>query len=43
MTFSMSFSIVLRRIIGLKNLGESYDSLLSFGMMINMNTLKWEG
>jgi len=39
----MSFPIVLRKTISLKDLEESYDSLLCFGMMIDMNTLKWEG
>jgi len=43
MTFSMSFPDVLRRTIGLNTLGELYNSLLGLGMMINVDTLKYEG
>ena len=42
-TFLISFPIVLRRIIGLKDLEELYNSLLDFGMIIDVNTLKWDG
>jgi len=42
-TLSMSLPIVLRRTMGLKNLEESYDSLLNLGMMIEVNVLKWNG
>ena len=37
----LSYSI--EKEIGLKNLGESYNFLLGFEMMIDMNILKWEG
>ena len=39
----MSFSKVLKRIIGLKDLGKLYDFLLGFGMMMDMDILKWDG
>jgi len=38
--FSMSFPIVLRRMIGLNDLGESYNFLLGFGMIMDVDTLK---
>ena len=34
---------MLRRMIGLKALGESYDSLLGLGMIIEVKTLKCKG
>ena len=40
MTFSMSFPKVLRRMMGLNDFGESYDSLLDFGMTIVTEVLK---
>jgi len=43
MTFSMSFPIVLRRTMGLKDSGKSYDSLLDLGITMNIEVLKWEG
>ena len=42
-TFLISFLIVLRKTIDLKALGELYDSLLSLGMMIDVETLKYKG
>ena len=39
----MSFSMVLRRTMGLKDSGKLYDSLLGLGMIIDINVLKWEG
>lgn len=42
MTFSMSFPMVLRRTMSLKDLGKSYDSLLDLGMTMNIEVLKWE-
>jgi len=43
MTFSISLLTVLRRIIGLKALGESYDFLLGLGIMIVVDLLKCKG
>ena len=43
MTFSMSFPKVLKRTMGLNYFGESYDSLLGFGMIIVVEVLKWKG
>jgi len=40
MTFSMSLLIVLSKTMGLKALGELYDSLLGLGMIMNVKTLK---
>lgn len=40
MTFSMSLPKVLRRIISQKDLRESYNSLLGFGLIIDMDILK---
>jgi len=40
MTFSISLLIVLSRTIGLKAFEESYNSLLSLGIMIDVKTLK---
>jgi len=42
MTFSISLPTVLRRTIGLKALGESYDFLLGLGITIIVDLLKWE-
>ena len=42
-TFSISLSIVLRRAIGLKDLGESYDDLLGLEITIVVEILKWLG
>jgi len=39
----MSFSMVLRRTMGLKDLGKLYSSLLGLGMIIDIDVLKWEG
>ena len=41
-TFLISFPKVLRSIIGLKDLGKSYDSLLGFGIIMDMDILKWD-
>jgi len=35
--------MVLRRTMGLKDLGESYDFLLGLGMIMDVDVLKWEG
>jgi len=40
MTFSISFSKVLRRMIGLNIFGESYTALLGFRMIIDNDFLK---
>jgi len=42
-TFLISLPIVLRRTIGLKDLGESYDNLLGLGITIVIKILKWLG
>ena len=42
-TFSMSLSTVLRRTIGLNNLGELYDFLFSLGITTVVDFLKCEG
>jgi len=42
-TFLISFSNILRKIIEQNVLGVSYNSLLGFGIMIDDNFLKWEG
>ena len=42
MTFSMSLPIVLSKTMGLKALGESYNSLLGLEMMMD-ETLKCAG
>jgi len=39
----MSLSIVLRRIMGLKDLEDSYDSLLDLDMIIEVDVLKCDG
>jgi len=39
----MSLPIVLRRTIGLKDLGELYDSLLGLGMIMEVDVLKYNG
>ena len=39
----MSFPMVLSKSIGLKDLGESYDSLLGLGITMDVDVLKWEG
>ena len=43
MTSSMSLPTVLRRMIGLKALGKSYDFLLGLGIMTVVDLLKCEG
>ena len=43
MTFSMRLPTVLRRTIGLKALGESYDFLLGLGITTVVDLLKCEG
>jgi len=42
MTFSISFPIVLSRMMDLKDLEKSYNSLLGLGMMMDIEVLKWE-
>ena len=42
-TFSISLLIVLSKMIGLKALEESYDSLLGLGIMMDVETLKFNG
>ena len=39
----MSLLIVLRKIMGLKDLGELYDSLLGLGMIMKVDVLKCDG
>ena len=39
----MSLSIVLRRIMGLKDLEDSYDSLMDLDMIIEVDVLKCDG
>ena len=39
----MSFPIVLRRMIGLKDFRELYDSLLGLKMTMDIEILKWKG
>jgi len=43
MTFSISLLIMLSRMIGLKSFGESYNSLLGLEIIINIETLKYNG
>ena len=43
MAFLMSLPIVLRRTMGLKYLGESYNFLLGLGIMIEVEILKCKG
>ena len=43
MTFSISFPRVLSKIIGLNNLGESYNGLCGLGMITVDDLLKWFG
>jgi len=40
MTFLMTLPTVLKRTIDQKDLEESYDSLLGFGMIIDVDILK---
>ena len=40
MTFSISLPKVLRKMIGLKDLGISYEDLLGFGITIVVEILK---
>jgi len=40
MTFSISFPIVLSRMMDLKDLEKSYNSLLGLGMMMDIEVLK---
>ena len=42
MTFSMSLLRVLRKTIRQNALGVSYEDLLGFGIIINIDFLKWE-
>ena len=42
-TFSISFPSMLRRTMGLKALGELYDFLLGFGIIMDVKILKCEG
>jgi len=43
MTFSISFPKMFKRTIGQNNLGNSYDILFGFGMIINNKDLKYNG
>ena len=43
MTFSISLPIILRRTMGLNDLGESYDFLLGLGITIILEILKCDG
>ena len=43
MTFSMSLLTVLRRMIGLKALGEFYNFLLGLEIMTVVDLLKYKG
>ena len=43
MTFSISLSKVLSKMIGLNNLGESYNDLFGLGMITIDDLLKWFG
>ena len=43
MTFSISLSKILSKMIGLKDLGVSYKNLLGFGITIIVDVLKWDG
>jgi len=43
MAFSMSFPKMLRRMMGLNDFGELYESLWGFGMMMIIEVLKWDG
>ena len=43
MNFSMSLPTILRRMIGLKALGESYDFLLGLGITTVVDFLKCKG
>ena len=43
MTFSISFPKELRSTMGLKDLGESYNALLGFGITMVIEFLKWLG
>ena len=38
----MSLLIILRRTMGLKDLGELYDSLLDLDMIIEVDVLKYD-
>lgn len=42
MTFLMSLSMVLRRIMGLKDFKKLYNSLLGLGIIMDVEVLKWE-
>ena len=43
MTFSISFSKMLRRMMGLNIFGKSCEALLGFGMIIDNDSLKCVG
>ena len=43
MTFSISFPSILSSTIKQKDLGESYNDLFSFGIIIDVNVLKCKG
>jgi len=43
MAFLISFPSMFRRTMDLKAFGKLYDSLLGFGMMIDVKILKYEG
>jgi len=42
-TFSISLLIMLSKMIGLKALEELYDSLLGLGIIMDVETLKFNG
>ena len=43
MTFSINLPTVLSKIIGLNDLGKSYEALLGLGIMTVVDFLKWDG
>ena len=43
MTFSINLLSMFNNTMGQKDLGESYNDLFSFEMIINVDVLKWEG
>jgi len=43
MTFSINLPSIFNSIMGRKNLRKLYDNLFSFGMIIDIKVLKWEG
>ena len=43
MTFSINLPSMFNNAMGWKDLGESYNDLFGFGMIIHVKVLKWEG